>query len=206
MAVESRLNTAKICCLTGFLILLATTYWLRSEVLGLTRIRFSADERRVELERKQNRESFADRQKEYEIAQKNYDLQLKHYEKLMALYEQDFEAYTRLPRENLAVPQIPSHPVTPTSPEITDQFREIQIDFVLRRYRYFTVSEIGNWIACCAAVLLVGGLLYLLLFDAQTNRFVYVASLLLSFVFLIGPSFHSVLSVVIGLLKGPDGY
>jgi hypothetical protein len=206
MAMESRLNTAKFCCLTGFLILLATTYWLRSEVLGLTRIRFSADERKVELERKQNRESFADRQKEHEIAQKNYDLQLKHYEKLMALYEQDFEAYAKLPRENLVVPQIPNHPVAPTPPEVTDQFRNIQSEFVLRRYRYFAVSEIGNWIACFAAVLLVGGLLYLLLFDAQTNRFVYVASLLLSFVFLIGPSFHSVLSAVIGLLKGPDGY
>ena len=148
----------------------------------------------------------SDRQKEYEIALKNYDLRLKHYEKLLALYERDFDAYIQLPQENLVVPQMPIKPAAPSAPEVTDQFRGIQSDFVLRRYRYFTVSEIGNWIACGAAILLVAGLLYLLLFDAQTNRFVYVASLLLSFVFLIGPSFHSLLTAVMGLLKGPSGY
>ena len=47
---------------------------------------------------------------------------------------------------------------------------------------------------------LTGGLLYLLLFDRAGPQLVYLAVLLSSFVFLIGPSFHSILSAIVTLL------
>jgi hypothetical protein len=58
-------------------------------------------------------------------------------------------------------------------------------------------------VACLAAMSLVGGLLYLLMFDQEGKRIFYLAVLVLSFVFMIGPSFHSILSGIIGLMNAP---
>jgi hypothetical protein len=63
-----------------------------------------------------------------------------------------------------------------------------------------------NWIACAAALALAGGLLYLLLFDVNGNRWFYVIALSISFVFLIGPAFHSILTSIIGFLAPPSVY
>ena len=41
MSDERRLVTAKLFAIGGFLALLMITYWMRSEVLGLSRIPFS---------------------------------------------------------------------------------------------------------------------------------------------------------------------
>ena len=60
-----------------------------------------------------------------------------------------------------------------------------------------------NYVAWAAALALTGGLLYLLLFDRAGPRLIYLAVLLLSFVFLIGPSFHSILTTIIGFLEAP---
>ena len=76
----------------------------------------------------------------------------------------------------------------------------------MRRYRYFVVSEYGNGIACLAALARVGGLLYLLMFDVNSNRLFYFMTLLLSFIFLIGPSFQSIMSALVGLMHGPHAY
>lgn len=206
MPGERRIVAAKLFSIGGFLVLLLITYWLRSEVLGLSRIHFSADEKKVELEQQRNKESFPDRQKQYEVALKNYDIQLKHYETMMAIYEKDLDEYANLTKSDLKPPRLPAPPEKPIAPEVEDQFRSIQTEFVLRRYRYFVVSEYGNGIACLAALSLVGGLLYLLMFDINSNRLFYFALLLLSFVFLIGPSLQSLMSAVIGLMHGPHGY
>ena len=206
MSGERRIVAAKLLAISGFLVLLVITYWLRSEVLGLSRIHFSADEKKVELERQRNRESFPDRQKQYEVGLKNYDIQSKHYEKMMAVYEKDLDEYANLTKNQLQPPQLPSRPAPPSAPEVEDQFRSIQTEFVLRRYRYFVVSEYGNAIACFAALSLVGGLLYLLMFDLNSNRLFYFMILVLSFVFLIGPSLQSVMSAIVGLMHGPHGY
>ena len=61
-------------------------------------------------------------------------------------------------------------------------------------------------IACLAALSLVGGLLYLLMFDLNSNRLFYFMILVLSFMFLIGPSLQSVMSAIVGLMHGPHGY
>lgn len=206
MSGERRIVAAKLLVISGFLVLLVITYWLRSEVLGMSRIHFSADQKSVELEQKRSRETFPDRQKQYEVGLKNYDIQLKHYEKMMAVYESDLDEYASLTKDQLAPPQLPHRPSPPRAPELEDQFREIQTEFVNRRYRYFAVSEYGNIIACLAALSLVGGLLYLLMFDVNSNRLFYFMTLVLSFVFLIGPSLQSVMSAIIGLMHGPHGY
>lgn len=206
MSGERRIVAAKLFAMSGFLVLLMVTYWLRSEVLALSRIHFSADEKKVELEQQRKRESFPDRQKQHEVGLKNYDMQLKHYDKMMAVYESNLEEYAILAKVQLQPPQLPNRPVAPTPPDVEDQFQSIQTEFAMRRYRYFAVSEYGNAIACCAALSLVGGLLYLLMFDLSSNRLFYFLTLVLSFVFLIGPSFQSVMSAIIGLMRGPHGY
>lgn len=206
MSGERRIIAAKLLAISGFLVLLVITYWLRSEVLGLSRIHFSADQKKVELDQQRNRDSFPDRQRQYEVGMKNYEIQLKHYEKMMVVYEKDLDEYASLTKENLHPPQLPNRPSPPNPPEIEDQFREIQTEFVLRRYRYFVISEYGNGIACLAALSLVGGLLYLLMFDVNSNRLFYFMLLVLSFVFLIGPSLQSVMSALVGLMHGPHSY
>ena len=206
MTGERRIVVAKLLSISGFLVLLLITYWLRSEVLGLSRIHFSADEKNVELERQRNRESFPDRQKQYEVGLKNYETEMKHYAKMMALYEEDLDEYVKLTKDRVQPPQQPQRPSAPRVPEVEDQFRAIQMEFAMRRYRYFVVSEIGTWIACFAALSLTGGLLYLLMFDQHGNRLFYFMTLVLGFTFLIGPSFHSIMSAIVGLMHGPVGY
>ncbi len=206
MSAERRIVAAKILAISGFLVLLLITYWLRSEVLSLSRIHFSADQKKVELEQQRSKESFPDRQKQYEVSLKNYDIQLQHYEKMMAVYEKNLDEYAALTKDELQPPQFPIRPAPPVAPEIEDQFREIQTDFVLRRHRYFVVSEYGNALAGVAALSLVGGLLYLIMFDLNTNRLFYFMTLVLSFIFLIGPSLQSVMSAVIGLMHAPNIY
>lgn len=206
MTAERRIAAAKIMALSGFLVLMVVTYWLRSEVLGLTRLRFSADQKRTELEAKQQRDSYADRQRQYEVALKNHETQLKHYERMMEVYENDLTEYSKLVENPLSPPQLPSRPSPPRPPEIEDQFHSIQAEFVARRYRFFVISEYGNWVACAAALSLIGGLLYLLLFDVNSHRLYYFMLLGLSFVFLIGPSLQSFLSGIIGIMSPPYSY
>lgn len=206
MSGERRIVAAKLLAITGFLILLMITYWLRSEVLALSRIHFSADQKKVELEQQRNRDSFPDRQQQYEVSLKNYDLQLKHYEKLLTVYQKDLNEYALLTKDRIDPPQLPQRPTPPNTPEVEDQSQAIQTEFVSRRYRYFVISEYGNGIACFAALLLVGGLLYLLLFDLNSNRLFYFMTLVLSFVFLIGPSLQSVMSAIVGLMHAPHGF
>ena len=203
MTAEQRIVAAKVFAMTGFLVLLVITYWLRSEVLGLSRILFSAEEKRVELELQRNRESFPDLQKQYQVELSNYELRKKHYERMMAVYQKDLEEYARLSKDQLEPPQQPSIPAPPTPPEVAARSREIQGEFALRRHRFFVTSEYGNWIACAAALSLVGGLLYLLMFDVNSNRLYYYLTLVLSFIFLIGPSLHSIMSTVVGLMHSP---
>jgi len=206
MSTDRGIVLAKSLAIVGFLGLLMMTYWLRSEVLGLSRIHFSADQKRSELEQQQFRDSFPDRQKRHEVELRNYEIQAAHYQKMLALYETDLEEYARLTKDTLEPPQLAQRPEPPMAPAVEEEFRAFQREFVARRYRYFQVSEWGNWIACLSALLLVGGLLYLLMFDLQGNRLYYLMTLALSFVFLIGPSLQSVMSALMGLMNGPSLY
>ncbi len=63
-----------------------------------------------------------------------------------------------------------------------------------------------NWVAWIAATALVGGLLYLIMFDPAGGRIIYFALLVMSFVFMIGPAFHSIISAIVGFLEPPGVY
>lgn len=58
----------------------------------------------------------------------------------------------------------------------------------------------------CFIAVLVGGLLFLIMFETGNQKFVYLAVLVLSFVFMIGPSFHSIMSAIVGFLEAPPVY
>ena len=94
----------------------------------------------------------------------------------------------------------------PRSPEVRDQLAKINAEFRAQQFRYFDRTSSLNWVACAAALSLVGGLLYLLMFDNGGRRVFYFVILLLSFVFMIGPSLHSMMSALVGFLRAPGMY
>lgn len=199
--------TAKLSSLLGFLVLLSSSYYLRSEVLELNRIRFSADQARADQERKRLQETYPERVEQYQIALQNYKLQLEHYEKMTELYRKDLVEYLKLIQDEgkgtPGPPQVPTRPQPPDPPEVRETLSRINLEFRARKYHYFEVTSRLNWVAWAAALALTGGLLFLLLFDREGPRLVYLSILLLSFIFLIGPSFHSILSAIVGFLEAP---
>jgi hypothetical protein len=197
---------AKLLALLGFLVLICSTYYLRSEVLALSHIRFSADEERARHQLKQIEASYPQQLEQHKIAMENYKLQQAHYEKMLELYRTDRDEYVRLLEAKFQPPQLPTEPVQPTPPELSKKLYEINTQFRARKNQYFATATVLNWIAGAAALALAGGLLYLLLFDVNANRWFYVIALSISFVFLIGPAFHSILTSIIGFLAPPSVY
>jgi hypothetical protein len=197
------LATAKVVAILGFLVLLTSTYYLRSEVLSLNAISFSADEARAEFQLEQLKRDFPHEQERHKVALKNYELQVAHYEKMLDLYETDYEAYAKRLEDHYRPPQLPDRPQEPKPPEYRKKLSEINAEFRARKHQYFENTSVLNWVAWLGAISLVGGLVYLLMFDTANGRWMYLFSLVLSFVFLIGPAFHSILSAIVGFLKAP---
>ncbi len=197
------LAVAKCAALIGFLMLVACTYYLRSEVLALSHIKFSADEIRAVNELKQMRESFPDRKQQHEAAMKHYELQLEHYRKMLDLFQNDYDEYVKRIEDKYSPPQLPDAPLKPDSPEVEEKLYEINAEFRTRKNQYFNTTSQINWLACAAALMLVGGLVFLLMFDTNSQRWHYLVALVISFVFLIGPAFHSIMTGIIGFLKEP---
>lgn len=197
---------AKCLALIGFLSLVTCTYYIRSEVLALSHIKFSADEVRAAHDLEQLRESFPDRQKQYEAQLKHYELQLQHYRTMLDLYENDYEAYVQRIEDKFNPPALPHQPQPPQAPELAQQLYEINTQFRTRKNQYFATTSRLNWLACIAAQMLIGGLVYLLMFDTSQQRWHYLVAMVVSFVFLIGPAFHSILTGIIGFLREPSVY
>ena len=63
-----------------------------------------------------------------------------------------------------------------------------------------------NLVSLFSALVLVLGLLFLLMFDKGKERILYLAVLALGFFFMIGPSFHSIMSAVVAFLQAPNPY
>jgi len=198
--------SAKLASLLGFLSLVVCTYYLRSEVLALSHIKFSADEVRASNDLKRLRESYPDRVKQHEAAMKHYELETEHYRKMLELYETDYEEYVKRIDDEYRVPALPHAPTKPDSPEVAERLYEINAEFRTRKNQYFGTTSRLNWAACVAALMLVGGLVSLLMFDTNGQRWHYLAALLISFVFLIGPAFHSIITGIIGFLEEPRLY
>ena len=206
MTSPRRIVLAKTSSIVGFLALLSTTYYLRSEVLELSRIRFSADDARARHELERMKQAYPERLERLRVETKNYELQLEHYKEMLELYQKDYDAYAQRLKDKYQPPQLPVRPQPPDAPDFQETLAQINADFRARRYHYFRVTGALNGVAWAAAMALVGGLLYLLLFDLEGQRWLYGVLLVLSFVFLIGPSFHSILSAIIGFLAAPSAF
>jgi len=197
---------AKLGSLIGFLALVICSYYLRSEVLALSHIKFSADEVRASNDLKRLRESYPDRLKQHEAAMKHYELETEHYRKMLELYETNYEDYVKRIEDEFQPPALPVAPTKPDSPEVAEKLYEINAEFRTRKNQYFATTSRLNWVACIAALMLVGGLVFLLMFDTNGQRWHYLAALLISFIFLIGPAFHSIITGIIGFLEEPGIY
>ena len=93
MSGNRSLAAAKLVSILGFLVLLGSTYFLRSEVLTLNSIRFSADEARAEYELQQRKKNYPYEVQRHEVAQKNYEAARRRdrqrYEEATKNYERD---------------------------------------------------------------------------------------------------------------------
>lgn len=202
--MEKALKSVKFIVIVAFMITLCSTYYLRSEVLKLNTIRFSSDNIRAEEELRQLKESHPLRQQEYEVAVENYDLQMEHYEEMLDIYRTDYDEYVRRLDDDYHPPRLPSKPNPPRTPEMSDRLAEINIEFREQQYHYYKTTSVLNWLCCLSSLALTGGLLFLIMFDVNNQRLFYVAVLILSFVFMIGPSFHSIMSAIVGFLHAPS--
>ena len=187
------IKLAKFITIISFLVLLFSTYFLRSKVLELNTIRMSSQNVMAEEAEKNLSESLPDRTKEYQNSLKQYEIKKKHYDEMLDLYESDYEEYVKRIKDKFAPPSMPRSPAKPVSPELSDEMQKIAIEFRKKQSHYFESTSKLNWVSCVAALALVGGLLYLLLFDLEGKRLFYVVLLVLSFIFMIGPSFHSIM-------------
>ena len=201
----SSIKLAKFITIISFLVLLFSTYFLRSKVLELNTIRMSSQNVMADETEKNLNNSLPQRTKEYENKLKQYEIQKKHYDEMLDLYQSDYEEYVKRIKDKFVPPRMPPNPVKPLSPEISDEMQKISIEFRKKQSHYFESTSRMNWVSCVAALTLVGGLLYLLLFDLQGKRLFYMVLLVLSFIFMIGPSFHSLMSALAGFLQAPQG-
>ena len=206
MTNEKKIVTAKVLGIAGFLVLLTATYYIRSQVLALNSIRFSADNLRAQRRLEKWKEGYAQRVSDYEARVKDYEIRMAHYKEMLELYRTDYDEYIARKWDEYEPPKRPGKPSKPQPPEERDEFREINARFIAQKHHYFASMRYMNWIAWLAALLLVGSLLYLLMFDTEGKRIFYVVLLLLSFVFMIGPSFHSIMSAIVGFLRAPGVY
>lgn len=192
---------AKILTMLGFLVLLSTTYILRGEALTLSRIGFSADKAKADLEHKRVVETYPERVERHEVAMKNYELQLKHYQEMLDLYHKDYKGYVARIQDKYTPPQLPQRPEAPLPVDVEQKMAEIKVEFRQQRFHYFRTTTTLNWVSWMSALALVGGLLYLLLFDLDGQRLFYVIVLILSFVFMIGPALQTLLTGIVGILQ-----
>jgi hypothetical protein len=200
------LSTVKCVTIAAFLVTLSATYYLRGEVLKLNRIRFSSENVRAEETLREMKESYPVRVAEHQVHLKNYELQMEHYQEMLELYRSNYEEYVRRLKDSYRPPQLPQKPQKPRSPELSDQLAKINAEFRAQQFHYFDATSGLNWVCCVSAMVLVGGLLLLLMFETGNQRFFYLAVLILSFVFMIGPSFHSIMSAIVGFLHAPPVY
>jgi hypothetical protein len=203
--MKKNIKVAKSVAIISFLVLLFSTYYLRSQVLELNNIRMSSQNIMTDQARKDLSESLPTRQKEYKAKLSQYEIEKKHYEEMLDLYESNYEEYVKRLNDKFVPPRMPRDPVKPVSPELSDEMQKISIKFREQQSNYFNSTSKLNWISCLAALTLVGGLLYLLMFDPEGKKIFYLALLIMSFVFMIGPSFHSLMSALAGFLQAPHG-
>ncbi len=201
--MQKLIPVVKLLTIVAFGTTLFSTYYLRSQVLQLNSIKFESDNARAEQQVEHVKESYPRRVEEYETSLKDFELQVEHYNTMLDLYHSDYEAYAQRLKDEYQPPQKPRLPIKPSPPEEADELLLINAKFRQQQYHYFRSSMVLNWTSCVAAITLCGCLLFLMLFDQGNQRFIYLAVLMISFVFMIGPSFHSIMSAIVGFLNAP---
>ena len=203
--MKKNIKVAKFVTIISFLVLLFSTYYLRAQVLKLNNIRMSAQSIMTVEARKNLEDSLPTKQKEYEAQMSQYEIEKKHYDEMLGLYKTDYEEYVKRLQDKFVPPRMPQSPNKPINPELSKNLQEKSIEFREQQSSYFNSTSKLNWISCLAALSLVGGLLYLLMFDPEGKKIFYLVLLVISFIFMIGPSFHSLMSALVGFLQAPHG-
>ncbi len=201
--MNRNITMAKCVSIIAFLVLLFATYYLRAEVLELNTIHFSSENVMADERIKDLKESYPFRTAEYEMQMNHYHIEMEHYKSMLEMFNTDYDEYVKRTKDKYSPPMVPWKPQKPKSPELSDKLAGINADFRAQQFHYFHTTSKLNWVACAAALSLVGGLLYLLMFDVEGKRIFYLVVLVLSFVFMIGPSFHSIMSAIVGFMSAP---
>ncbi|MDP6858321.1 MAG: hypothetical protein QF426_00740, partial [Verrucomicrobiales bacterium] len=87
--MKKNIKVAKFVTIISFLVLLFSTYYLRSQVLKLNNIRMSSQNIMTDQARKDLSESLPTRLKEYQTKLGQYEIEKKHYEEMLDLYKTD---------------------------------------------------------------------------------------------------------------------
>jgi hypothetical protein len=203
LVMNKGLVVAKYVAIAAFVATLFTTYYLRSEVLTLSKIRFSAEQVKAEEAQRERKISYPDRSAEYQAQMKHFEIKQEHYRKMLGLYQDNYDEYVKRIHDGYHPPDLPAKPQKPQSPQLSDELANINMEFKAQQYHYFDSTSQLNWVCCVSALLLVASLLFLIMFETGGQRMLYLAVLVLSFVFMIGPAFHSILSAVVGFLEAP---
>ena len=201
--MNKSLVAVKYVAIAAFAVTLFTTYYLRSEVLKLSTIRFSAEHLKAEEGLRERKESYPERKAAYEAQLKHYDIQQEHYRDMLTLYRTDYSEYVKRVKDSYVPPPLPQKPQKPQSPELSDELANINAEFKTQQYQYFDSTSRLNWVCCVSALLLVASLLFLIMFEAGGQRILYLVVLILSFIFMIGPAFHSIISAIVGFMEAP---
>ena len=198
------LAIAKPLVVFSFVTTLFATYFMRSEMLSLNKLRYAAEKMNAEFAVKEAEESFPQKLQRHEVELKNYRLQIENFEKQLKLYQTDYEAYVRTNKSgSVQPPKLPFFPDKPRPPSYRQEILQLQSQFRGQQLDYYSKSQTMNWILCASAMLLTGSLVFLILFETGAQKIAYLAVLVVSFVFMIGPSFHSILTALIGILEPP---
>ena len=202
MSNTRSIEIAKLAALIGFLALVMATYYVRSDVLSIVQVQFQAEEERVAAEYSRMQQSRPNRELRYAAEVKHFEIEADHYRKMVELFATNYEEYVKKIEDKFQPPVLPREPILPDPPEVAERINAAHSAFVSRKNQYFKTAILSTWVSAVAASLLVGGLLYLLLFDVQNSqRWHYLAVLTLSFTFLIGPALPSILSGLVGVLR-----
>lgn len=214
--MKSAIVTAKTLVIVSFVVLLATTYTMRSQLINLIWHIIKAEDIHLTTQLDRFKEGKATRETEYEINKARFDKAIAEYlEQLRAAalpssndQAKDQASRYALQQQDLAehtwTQMLSNRPRLGMSPETREQLATVHDDFRRQQMAYFGAARTINWLIGLCAIALVTGILFLLMFEPGANRGAYVVVLVLSFVFFIGPAFYNALHVVAWRLSPPD--
>lgn len=139
--MNANIRLAKVLTIMSFLVLLATSYYLRSEVLILSKIRFSSESVKSDEKIKELAETYPLRLVEYETQMNNYNNQLKHYTDMIDLYNTDYDEYVKRLKDRYVPPTLPQKPRKPLSPELSDKLAKNNAEFREQQYQYYNKTS-----------------------------------------------------------------